>query len=149
MNRFYKVIWSILLLWGSTKALAQQAEAPLVMEGGGKDYSFGKILQGRPVSQDIKLVNTGTAELRIENAQASCGCTTPVWSYAPIKPGESTILKVGYNAAAEGKFEKVVTLHLQGGQMKTLTISGEVYKAPATSAPLNSSIQQIKQRINL
>lgn len=149
MNPFKRLIGCILISSCFHSVVAQQTEAPLMMEGGGKDHSFGKILQGRPVSHEIRLINTGTTELRIENAQASCGCTTPVWSYAPIKPGDTTILKVGYNAASEGKFEKTVTIQLLGGATKVLTISGEVYKAPVTSAPMNTSIQQIKQLINL
>lgn len=108
-------------------------------------YDFGKIQQGRPVTHLFEVTNAGTEPLRIENVQASCGCTTPEWSYDPVKPGGSTTIKVGYNAAAEGPFQKSVTVHYNNNQTKTILISGTVYKAVATSAPANSSIALLKQ----
>jgi hypothetical protein len=38
-----------------------------------------------------------------------------------------------------------VTIVYATNRTKTLTISGEVYKAPASSAPENSSVQLLKQ----
>ncbi|RYF99841.1 MAG: DUF1573 domain-containing protein, partial [Chitinophagaceae bacterium] len=79
------------------------------------------------------------------NVQASCGCTTPEWSKEPVEAGATSTIKVGYNAAAEGQFSKTVTIFFNGNQMKTLVISGTVYKTPATSAPANASISLLKQ----
>jgi len=109
------------------------------------NHDFGKIQQGRPVTTNFEVTNVGTEPLRIENVQASCGCTTPEWSYEPVKPGATTIIKVGYNAAGEGAFQKSITIMYNGNQTKVLTISGTVYKAAATSAPVNSSIALLKQ----
>lgn len=109
-------------------------------------HDFGKIPQGRPVTHVFEVTNIGTEPLRIENVQASCGCTTPEWSYEPVKPGATTSIKVGYNSAAEGQFQKAVTIIYNGGLTKTLQISGEVYKTAATSAPVNSSIALLKQK---
>jgi Protein of unknown function (DUF1573) len=109
------------------------------------NHDFGKIQQGRPVTHVFEVTNIGTVPLRIENVQASCGCTTPEWSYEPVKAGASTPIKVGYNAATEGQFQKTVTITYNGGQTKVLQISGIVYKTAATSAPVNSSIALLKQ----
>ena len=108
-------------------------------------HDFGKIIQGRPVTHVFELVNKGTEELRIENVQASCGCTTPEWSYTPVKPGGSTTLKVGYNSAAEGVFNKSVTIFYNGGKTKSIIITGNVFKAVPTSAPSNGSLSLLKQ----
>jgi len=108
-------------------------------------HNFGKIPQGRPATYNFEITNTGTEALRLENVQASCGCTTPEWSKDPIAAGATAIIKVGYNAYAEGNFTKTVTIFYNGNQTKTLTISGEVYKSPTSSAPENSSIQLLKQ----
>jgi len=108
-------------------------------------FDFGKIPQGRPVTHEFEIVNTSADTLKLENVQASCGCTTPVWKKDPVAPANSTKINVGYNAMAEGSFEKVVTIYYNGGQMKTLTIKGNVYKTPATSAPQNASIELLKQ----
>ena len=108
-------------------------------------HNFGKIPQGRPTTYNFEITNTGKEPLRLENVQASCGCTTPEWSREPIAAGASAVIKVGYNAYAEGTFAKVVTIFYNGSQTKTLTITGEVYKSPASSAPENPSVQFLKQ----
>jgi hypothetical protein len=108
-------------------------------------HNFGKIPQGRPATYTFEITNTGTEPLKLDNVQASCGCTTPEWSKDPIPPGSVAQIKVGYNAFAEGIFTKTVTIFFHGNQTKTLTISGEVYKSPASSAPENASVQFLKQ----
>jgi len=108
-------------------------------------HNFGKIPQGRPAVYFFEIVNTGSSALKLDNVQASCGCTTPEWSRDPIEAGGTARIKVGYNAYAEGSFTKTVTIIYNTNQTKTLTISGEVYKTPVTSAPENPSIQLLKQ----
>lgn len=107
-------------------------------------YDFGKIPQGRAVTHVFEIVNTGKEVLRLDNVQASCGCTTPEWSREPIQPGTSATIKVGYNAAAEGAFHKTITIQYNANQNKTLVISGNVYKTPGTSAPANASLTLLK-----
>ena len=109
-------------------------------------FDFGKIAQGRPVYHVFEIVNSGKEPLKLENVQTSCGCTTPEWSNEAVAPGASTTIKVGYNAAAEGIFTKTITIVYNGNQTKMLTITGNVYKAPATSAPLNPSISLLRQK---
>jgi len=109
------------------------------------EHDFGKIPQGKPVYYTFDMVNTGTAPLKLENVQASCGCTTPEWSKDPIAAGTTSPLKVGYNAAAEGPFEKVITI-TYGGQTKQIKIKGTVWKAPEGAAPANSSVQFLKKQ---
>jgi hypothetical protein len=108
-------------------------------------HNFGKIPQGRPATTTFEIVNTGTTPLKLDNVQASCGCTTPVWSRDPIEAGGTAKIVVGYNAYAEGPFTKTVTVVYNTSMTKTLTISGEVYKTPVTSAPDNASVQLLKQ----
>ena len=108
-------------------------------------HNFGKIPQGRPATYTFQIVNTGTTPLKLDNVRASCGCTTPEWSKAAIEPGATAEIRVGYNAYAEGTFTKTVTIIYNTNQTKLLTISGEVYKVPASSAPDNASVQLLKQ----
>lgn len=107
-------------------------------------YDFGKIPQGRPVTHNFEVVNKGSKPLMIENVEASCGCTTPEWSQEAIAPGASSLIKVGFNASSEGKFQKTITIYY-GDKVKGLTISGEVYAMPTTSAPPNASLSTLKQ----
>jgi hypothetical protein len=108
-------------------------------------HNFGKIPQGRPAVYVFEIENSGPLPMKLDNVQASCGCTTPEWSRDEIGAGTTAKIKVGYNAYAEGPFTKTVTIIYNTNRTKTLTITGEVYKAPATSAPENASVQLLKQ----
>ena len=107
-------------------------------------YDFGKIIQGRPATYSFEIFNISKEPLKLDNVQASCGCTTPQWSKDAIPAGGSAKITVGYNAYAEGAFEKTITIMYNGNQTKVLTIKGNVYKAPASSAPENSSVRLLK-----
>jgi hypothetical protein len=107
-------------------------------------FDFGKIPQGKPVTHIFEVVNTGNEPLQIENVQASCGCTTPQWDHDPIAPGDTKKITVGYNAAANGTFEKTITIFYDSGKTKQLFIKGEVWQTPAEPAPANASVQLLK-----
>ena len=107
-------------------------------------FDFGKIPQGKPVTHVFTVENIGKDSLKIDNVQASCGCTTPEWSKAAIQPGATSVIKVGYNAANEGPFNKTITIVYNTNQTKVLNITGSVYKGPATSAPVNASLSLLK-----
>ncbi len=110
------------------------------------EYDFGKIPQGKPVFHSFEIINTGTEPLKLDNVQASCGCTTPEWSQEPIAPGATANIKVGYNSAAEGHFDKAITITYNTNQTKQLKIKGTVWKAPEGSAPANASVQFLKKQ---
>lgn len=104
------------------------------------EHDFGKIPQGKPVTTVFTVTNSGKTPLKIENVQASCGCTTPEWEKEKaIEPGATSKITVGYNAAAEGPFNKTITITYNGTQSKQLAIKGEVWKTPAASAPANGA----------
>ncbi len=110
------------------------------------EFNFGKIPQGKPVTHVFEVVNSGKDSLRIQNVQASCGCTTPEWEHdkAVAPNGGKTKITVGYNAAAEGMFTKTITITYNGSLSKVITIKGEVWKTPAESAPVNKAIDGLK-----
>ena len=103
-------------------------------------FDFGTIPQGKPVYHFFEVTNNGKTPMVISNVQTSCGCTTPEWSKEPVAPGGTTKIRVGYNAAAEGHFDKYITVMYNQNLSKQIKISGTVWKAPAGSAPENSSI---------
>ena len=109
-----KPIFSIILFFVSFVAFSQKS-ATEVLQLKETQFNFGKIPQGKPVTHNFTIVNSGDSALLLENVQASCGCTTPEWSKLPILPGEESIIKVGYNAASEGIFEKSITIYHNKG----------------------------------
>lgn len=110
------------------------------------EHDFSKIPQGKPVYYSFEIVNSGKTPLKLDNVQASCGCTTPEWSRDEIAPGATAKIKVGYNAAAEGPFNKTITITYNSNQSKVLQIKGTVWKAPEGSAPANASVDLLKKQ---
>lgn len=95
---------------------------------------YGTIEQGADGVREFKFTNTGKAPLIISNAQGSCGCTVPTWPKEPIKPGESSVIKVKYDTKRLGAINKTVTItsNAGGDASKVLRIKGTII-APKTS----------------
>lgn len=132
----------------TTSTVAPKTAAPVKEILGLKEavHDFGKIPQGKPVTHIFDVENIGTDSLKISNVQASCGCTTPEWEKNKVlAPGEKTSITVGYNAAAEGPFTKFITIAFNENQTKQITIKGEVWKTPVSSAPENNELKTLKE----
>jgi hypothetical protein len=144
MKRLAAIIFFTGMAWiagAQTEALKTDALQLKEME-----HDFGMIPQGKPVTYVFEIINTGTTPLKLDNVQASCGCTTPEWNHEAIPAGSADKIKVGYNAANEGGFDKYITITYSGNLTKQLHIKGTVWKAPAGSAPANASVQILKQQ---
>ncbi len=137
---------SVLLLISGMASFAQQQpqrkSEVIVLRDSVVD--FGRIPQGKPVSYIFEWKNNSNKPVKIDEVQVSCGCTTPEWSRDAVGPGKNANIKVGYNAEAEGPFDKTIMVYA-GEDRKLLRIRGNVYRTPATSAPLNPSIAMFKQ----
>lgn len=127
---------------------AENAVKPVLAETLGlkeTEFDFGKIPQGKPVTHIFEVSNTGTTPFKLDNVQASCGCTTPQWDKEKeIAAGQKSQITVGYNAAAEGPFTKSITVTYNGTQSRVLLIKGEVWKTPTTSAPTVDGANDLK-----
>ncbi len=108
-------------------------------------FDFGKIPMGRPVTHRFSISNTGKDSIFIENVSASCGCTTPVWKKEPLAPGASSDIEVGYNAAAEGYFDKPVTIYYNQGKIMQVSVKGTVFVRNPTPVPANAAVAQLRQ----
>jgi hypothetical protein len=107
-----------------------QTKAEDVVKFGVETHDFGKIKQGTPVTYSFEIINISDKPIVVENSWASCGCTTPEKIVDPIMPGKSAKLKVDYNAAAVGVFNKDVYVKIAGvDQPKMVKITGEVVPA--------------------
>jgi Protein of unknown function (DUF1573) len=144
MKRMFTMI---LLLSIGMSAAAQTASPAKVDEDlvlKELSHNFGRIPQGKPVTHVFEVVNNTKGTLTLDNVQASCGCTTPEWDHSPIAAGATREIRVGYNAMAEGGFEKTISIFYDKGKLKTLTIKGEVWHTPEQSAPKNTSTALLK-----
>ena len=143
-----KKLFTLFSAFAIAVVINAQSTAPDVLSVKETEFNFGTIPQGKPVYHFFEVKNTGKDPMVISNVQTSCGCTTPEWSKEPVMPGATTKIRVGYNAAAEGHFEKHITIMYNQNLSKQIKIMGTVWKAPAGSAPENSSITLLKQKNN-
>ena len=60
------------------------------------EHNFGKFNEKQEQTYVFKFKNTGDKPLVIEQAVASCGCTVPTYTQAPIAPGKNGEIKVVY-----------------------------------------------------
>jgi len=112
---------------------------------GGDAYDFGEVAEGPVAEHVFEFKNTGKEPLIIQNANASCGCTTPEWPKEPILPGKTGKVTVRFNTSGRGgqPFDKTVfltsnavsdkeryELHIKG-TVKASAASGE-QKTPAS-----------------
>jgi hypothetical protein len=107
-------------------------------------YDFGKIKQNDPAKHDFVFTNISNSPVIIETALASCGCTTPFKPEGAIGKGKDDKITAQYNAAAEGRFNKTITVKVAGvDEPIVLKITGEVltpdayakYQASKTNTP--------------
>jgi len=147
MKKIYTLIVLAIACSGVKAQTQADAKVPEAVDFKETVFDFGKIPQGKPVYHLFEWVNKGTVPVKLDNVQASCGCTTPEWSKEPVAAGNNSTIKVGYNAAAEGSFEKFITVQYNGNQAKQIIIKGTVWKAPAGAAPSNASVQFLKSQL--
>lgn len=77
---------------------------------------------------EFKLVNNGAEPISITGARANCGCTRPEYSTKPVAPGDTAVIRVGFDPKGRpGRFSKRINVDCSGEPRRTaLTITGTV-----------------------
>ena len=97
-----------------------------------EEYDYGKVNSGEKVTYKFKFTNTGSEPLELTNVKASCGCTTPSYSTAPVAPGEEGYIDVEFDTTGKrGIQSKTITVtgNFDGDIQRILRITGEVLTA--------------------
>lgn len=119
----------------SSMIFAQMLQPKLIIQQ--NSFDFGAIKQGETVSHTFILTNSGGDLLKINNVQASCGCTAAVPEKNELAPGESTNLPVRFNSTGrmgnQVKTVKIFSNDPQSPEM-TITISGNVVAGEQSGA---------------
>lgn len=112
------------------QAVSANAEGQAILTFDSDAFNFGTVKVGQIVEHEFTLVNTGDAPLIISNVHASCGCTTPDYSKAPIAPGEKGMVKVRFDSNGQmGNQHKIVTVTSNAVEKNTLLhVRGEVVR---------------------
>lgn len=86
------------------------------------------------VTCEFKGVNVSNEPVSIVEARATCGCTTPRYSYSSIAPGDTIVMKVAYDPSGRpGRFvKKVYVRNSHDEEQAELRIKGVVIGNEAT-----------------
>ncbi len=106
-----------------------------------KQIDLGVVYNGSTATADVTIKNTGNESLRINSIRTSCGCTKVREPKDLLKPGESDLLQIGFDATGfRGPIVKYVSIDTNDPQNPSysLTISAEVKEEVV--AKTNSSV---------
>jgi hypothetical protein len=125
------------IFWSGSQAIAQtDAKVTTVIEWASKIHDFGKIPRGKPVTAEFQFTNPSLVPLIITSVRPSCGCTVADYPKEPVQPQKSGVIKVTYNAAGTGYFQKSVAVTTNAGdETEVLIIKGEVLAENEQSQP--------------
>lgn len=126
-----KIISVVIMLVACITISAQQKQAEIKFDK--VTHDFGTFSEAAPKQETVfTFTNVGSAPLIINQAVASCGCTVPSYTKAPIQPGQKGQIKVTYNGKGKfpGHFKKSITIRTNGvTEMTRLYIEGNMKEA--------------------
>ena len=135
MKRLFIPLFCLLIGFTSQMSFAQttaEKDGPIFKFKDGDVYDFGEVPLGPDVFHEFVFTNVGNQPLIIMDANPSCSCTTPEWDKAPIPPGGTGKIKVGYKTKDHaGPFNKEVyiksnAISPNGDKRYTIYIKGTV-----------------------
>jgi hypothetical protein len=92
------------------------------------EHDFGKVAEGEKVGYVFTFENTGTGNLVIKSATASCGCTVPKFDNKPVAPGGAGKLEVIFDTSGRN-----------GIQTKTITVKSNA-KVPVILLKITAEV---------
>lgn len=96
---------------------------------GGDEHDFGAFDEDTGVVYcEFRMINEGSEPMAILGARANCGCTRPEYSREPVAPGDTAVIRVGYDPKGRpGRFAKKIFVDCSADPTRSvLTITGTV-----------------------
>jgi len=92
------------------------------------EHDFGRIMQGEKVGYVFRYTNTGSSNLIVRKANASCGCTVPKFSKEPVPPSGAGTLEVIFDSSGRrGLQSKTITINSNAmNNVMVLTVKAEI-----------------------
>jgi hypothetical protein len=142
--RFF-ILFSLLL--GLSWAHAQQQ----IIRFETDTHDFGDVKAGTKPRFAFKFTNLTDKPLALRNVKGGCVCTRPMWSEAPVNPGEQGEILVEFDSKKGkiGDFHKSVVIQTSASdQVDMVFIKGRVVPAKPTQAFLNPKYKYAQGYIN-
>lgn len=122
-------VFSFLFLHSSAQTKATDNTIAQLVEIQNANYSMGKIPAGKPVEYNVTVKNISKDTISIQRVQAGCGCTIPKYAAGQVlKPGDVTMITLGFDGKATGPFTKFADIYFGNGQSTKLKFTGEAIK---------------------
>ncbi len=115
-------------------------------------HDFGDVKAGTKPRFAFKFTNLTDKPLALRNVKGGCVCTRPMWSEAPVNPGEQGEILVEFDSKKGkiGDFHKSVVIQTSASdQVDMVFIKGRVVPAKPTQAFLNPKYKYAQGYINL
>jgi len=93
-------------------------------------HDFNEIKEGVQVSTDFTITNSGQSDLTIRQVKGNCACVTASVSKNTLSPGETTSVKVTFDATRR-----------KGNQQKSITIYSNDPTAPAQRMTIRARVE--------
>jgi hypothetical protein len=103
-------------------------------------HDFGQVKGGSKSRFTYKFVNVNNQPVSLKTVKGSCACTLPMWSEAPIAPGDTGEIIVEFRPKKDkaGPFTKSVLIQTNTGiGTEMVFLKGEVIPQNPSSAYLN------------
>jgi hypothetical protein len=115
---------------GAERNMPSDTTGTAVITFDSPEHNFGKVESGEKVGCFFTFRNTGDADLVINSASASCGCTVPKYDRKPVPPeGTGTIEVIFDTSGREGLQTKTVVIQSNAeNNLVILRIIAEVIK---------------------
>lgn len=129
-----------LVLFVSLIALSSAQAQQQVIRFEKDTHDFGDVKAGTKPRYAFKFTNVTEKPLALRNVKGGCVCTRPMWSEAPVNPGEQGEILVEFDSKKGkiGDFYKSVIIQTSASdQVDIVFIKGRVVPAKPTQAFLN------------
>jgi hypothetical protein len=114
-------------------------------------HDFGDVKAGTKPRFTFRFTNSTDKPLALRNVKGGCVCTRPMWSEAPVNPGEQGEIIVEFDSKKGkiGDFHKSVIIQTSASdQVDMVFIKGRVVPAKPTQAFLNPKYKHAQGYLN-
>lgn len=119
----------LIILWYLVADVCAQREGKAVLHFDATVWNFSHIREAEgKVSHTFHFTNVHTSPIVIEEVISTCGCTVPVYSKQPVRPGGTGTVTVTFDPKGRtGFFSKSIRVVSNSGQsVNTLWVKGTV-----------------------